>query len=140
MSVETAHYNRGGDGTAESREIRPEFEFDFKGGSNLTIGALSSFESVRSEFRVANLIVQPGEYWFHEANVMLRLPRSATFRGEFEGSAGTFYGGSRLGFSLGPTWTVSKYLEVEAGYELNLIRLPAPVSHQSENTTTSWPS
>ena len=136
VSVETAHYNRRGDGSAESREIRPEFEFDFKGGSNLTIGMLSSFEGVRSEFRVADLVVQPGEYWFHEANVMLRLPRSAAFRGEFEGSAGTFYGGSRLGFSLGPTWTVSKYLEVEAGYEVNRIRFPTPFPRTSVNTTT----
>ena len=136
VSVETAHYNRRGDGSAESREIRPEFEFDFKGGSNLTIGALSSFESVRSGFRVADLTVRPGEYWFHEANVMLRLPRSATLRGEFEGSAGTFYGGSRLGLSLGPTWTVSKYLEVEAGYEVNHIRFPTPFPRTSVNTTT----
>ncbi len=136
VSVETAHYYRRGDGTAESREIRPEIEFDFKGGSNLTIGTLSSFESVRSRFRVAALFVQPGEYWFHEANLMLRLPRSAAFRGEFNGSAGTFYGGSRLSLSLSPTWTVSRYLEVEAGYEVNRIRFPTPVARESLNTTT----
>ena len=136
VSVETAHYYRRGDGTAESREIRPEIEFDFKGGSNVTIGTLSSFESVRSGFRVANLLVPPGEYWFHEANLMLRLPRSAAFRGEFNGSAGTFYGGSRLSLSLSPTWTVSRYLEVEAGYEVNRIRFPTPAARVSLNTTT----
>ncbi len=136
VSVETAHYYRRGDGTAESREIRPEIEYDFKGGSNLTLGTLSSFESVRSNFRIANLVVQPGEYWFHEANLMLRLPRSAAFRGEFNGSAGTFYGGSRLSLSLSPTWTVSRYLEVEAGYEVNRIRFPTPAARVSLNTTT----
>ena len=136
VSVETAHYYRKDDGTAESREIRPEIEYDFKGGSNLTLGTLSSFESVRSNFRIANLVIQPGEYWFHEANLMLRLPRSAAFRGEFNGSAGTFYGGSRLSLALSPTWTVSRYLEVEAGYEVNRIRFPTPAAHVSRNTTT----
>ena len=136
VSVETSHYYRKDDGTAESREIQPEIEFDFKGGSNVTIGTLSSFESVRSGFWIADGFVPLGEYWFHEASIMLRLPRSAAFRGEFNGSAGTFYGGSRLGLSLAPTWTVSRYLEVEAGYEVNRIRLPTRVAHRSVSTTT----
>ena len=136
VSVETAHYYRKDDGTAESREIRPEIEFAFKGGSNVTIGTLSSFESVRSGFWVADRFVSPGEYWFQEANIMLRLPRSAVFRGEFDASVGTFYGGSRLSLAVAPTWTVSRYLEVEAGYEVNRIRFPTVDAHRSVSTTT----
>ena len=119
ISVETAHHYRGGDGTAESREIRPEIEFDFKGGTNLTFGALSSFESVRLAFPVSRVFIPPGEYWFHEGNVALRLPRSAVFRGELNATAGSFYDARRLGLSVRPVWTVSRYLEAEAGYEIN---------------------
>ena len=119
IQVATAHYFRNGDGTAESREIRPEIELDFRQGSNLTFGGLSSFESVREPFAISDVVVPAGEYWFHEATFMFRLPRSSRYRGEYNGSAGTFYDGTRLSLALNPAWVLSKYLELEAGYEIN---------------------
>ena len=119
IQVGTAHYFRNGDGTAESREIKPEIELDFRQGSNLTFGGLSSFESVREPFTISDVVVPAGEYWFHEATLMFRLPRSSRYRGEYNGSAGTFYDGTRLSLALNPAWVLSKYLELEAGYEIN---------------------
>ena len=119
IQVATAHYFRNGDRTAESREIRPEIELDFRQGSNLTFGGLSSFESVREPFAISDVVVPAGEYWFHEATFMFRLPRSSRYRGEYNGSAGTFYDGTRLSLALNPAWVLSKYLELEAGYEIN---------------------
>ena len=119
IQVGTAHYFRNGDGTAESREIRPEIELDFRQGSNLTFGGLSSFESVREQFAISDVVVPAGEYWFHEATFMFRLPRTSRYRGEYNGSAGTFYDGTRLSLALNPAWVLSKYLEFEAGYEVN---------------------
>ncbi|MDE2678999.1 MAG: hypothetical protein OXI76_13950, partial [Gemmatimonadota bacterium] len=119
IQVGTAHYFRNRDGTAESREIKPEIELDFRQGSNLTFGGLSSFESVREPFTISDVVVPAGEYWFHEATLMFRLPRSSRYRGEYNGSAGTFYDGTRLSLALNPAWVLSKYLELEAGYEIN---------------------
>ena len=119
FQVSTAQYFRNPDRTAESREIKPEFEFEFRNGANLTIGALSSFESVRDAFHISDAVIPTGEYWFHEANVMLRLGRTDLFRGEFNASAGSFYDGNRLSLSLAPVWVVSKYLELESAYEVN---------------------
>ena len=119
IQVGTAHYFRNGDGTAESREIRPEIEVDFRQGSNLTFGGLSSFESVREPFAISDVLVPAGEYWFHEATFMFRLPRSSRYRGEYNGSAGSFYDGMRLSLALNPAWVLSRYLELEAGYEIN---------------------
>ena len=119
LQVATAHYFRNDDRTAESREIRPEIELDFRQGSNLTFGALSSFESVREPFPISDVVVPAGEYWFHEATFMFRMPRSSRFRGEYDGSAGTFYDGTRLSLALNPAWVLSKHLELEAGYEVN---------------------
>ena len=124
IQIGTAHYFRNADRSAESREIKPEIEFDFRQGSNLTVGALSSFESVREEFAISDVVMPAGEYWFHEATFMLRLPRSDLLRGEFNGSAGTFYDGTRFGVALNPAWVLSKYLELEAGYEVNRLDFP----------------
>ncbi len=118
-NLRTEHYFRNADGGAESREITTEAEFEFKGGARLTTGVTSSFESVASSFVISDAVVTPGDYWFHQGNAMLRLARSDIFRGEFNASAGSFYGGRRLGVSLGPTWSVSKYLELSGGYEVN---------------------
>ena len=119
LQVTTAQYFRNADRTTESREIKPEIEFEFRDGANLTIGGLSSFESVRDPFPISDVVVPAGEYWFHEANAMLRLGRTDLFRGQFDAALGSFYGGTRLSFSVGPTWVVSKYLELESGYEVN---------------------
>ncbi len=119
LQISTAQYFRNADRTAESREIKPEIEFDFRDGSNLTVGALSSFESVREAFPISDVVIPAGEYWFHEATAMLRFPRSDLLRGDFEASVGSFYGGSRVRLSLKPVWVVSKFLELEAGYEVN---------------------
>jgi len=79
----------------------------------------SRFESIRAPFIVAGLEVPAGEYWFHQGELRLQLPRSNTFRGTFAGVAGTFYDGTRVGLSLNPTWNQSRYLELGGGYEVN---------------------
>ena len=115
----TEHYFRNADGSAESRMITAEADFEFKGGARLTTGVTSSFESVTESFAISDVSVTPGDYWFHEGAVMLTLARSDNFRGDFNASAGSFYGGNRIGVSLGPAWNVSKYLELGGGYEVN---------------------
>ena len=124
VTLETAHYFNNRDGTVESREITPEVNLEFKGGLYLTLGALSSFENITSGFDVADLVIPAGEYWFHEGNVTMRFPRASAFRGEFEASAGSFYDGRRLSLALSPTWTISRFLEVESGYEINRLDFP----------------
>ena len=119
LQISTAQYLRNADRTVESHEIKPELEFEFRDGPSLTVGALSSFESVLDPFPISDVVVPAGEYWFHEATSMLRLPRSYLFRGEFEASVGSFYDGSRVRLSVRPSWSVSKYLELETGYEVN---------------------
>ena len=123
VTLGAAQYLRNEDGAAESREIRSELELDLRQGSNLVVGVLSSFESVRAPFPISDLEVPAGEYWFHEAIVNARLPRSGRFRGEFNASAGSFYGGTRIGVALSPAWVVSRFLELEGGLEVNRLDL-----------------
>ncbi len=125
LTVSASQYSRNADGSAESREIEPELEFQFRDGVNLTLSGLSSFESVVEPFTISDVEVLPGEYWFHEANAMLQLPRSDVLRGNFNASAGSFYDGRRIGVSLGPTWVVSRFLELESTWEINRLDFAA---------------
>ena len=63
---------------------------------------------MREAFTISDVVVPVGEYWFHEGTFILRLPRSRLFRGEFNGSAGTFYDGTRASLALNPAWVASR--------------------------------
>ncbi|MFV1987281.1 MAG: DUF5916 domain-containing protein [Gemmatimonadota bacterium] len=120
----TSQYYRNADNTAESRSYRPQFMLEWKSGAFLTIGETSSFESIRNAFPIADITIEEGEYWFHEANVSLRLPRGNLFRGDFRGSVGSFYDGTRRSAAFNPTWNVSRHLELGGGYEVNWLDFP----------------
>jgi hypothetical protein len=117
--INTGHFVRSEDGSAESRTIAPELSAEFKGGTELRATLNSRFESLRTHALIAGVEVPSGEYWFHEGEVRLQLPRSNLFRGDFTATAGSFFDGTRVGVALNPTWTQSRYLELGGGYELN---------------------
>jgi hypothetical protein len=119
--VTSRHFHRTQDGTAQSRSIEPEASIEFKGGTTIRLSADSRFESARADFVVAGTEIPAGDYWFHQGEAQLQLPRSQEFRGEFAASAGSFFDGQRVGIALGPTWNQSKYLELGGGYEVNYL-------------------
>jgi len=119
--VRGGSYLRNSDRSAESRSVAPEVNVEFRGGTQLTVGATSTYESLDGSFSVAGAAVPVGNYWFHEARVRLEFPRSWVRRGDATVTAGTFYDGTRVGVALNPTWTMSKHLEIIAGYEINRI-------------------
>ncbi|MFN0182120.1 MAG: DUF5916 domain-containing protein [Gemmatimonadales bacterium] len=121
FNLATGHYLRATDGAAESRSIDPAINLEFKQGHELSFSGRSAFESVGADFPVAGATVRAGDYWFHEGRVRLMLPRSDRFRGEFNGTVGGFYDGTRASLSLGPSWNPSKFLELVGGYEFNRI-------------------
>ncbi len=119
LGANTEQLFRNEDDTPESRGYRSDLRLEFRSGASLGFGSNSSFESIRSGFEIADLSIEPGEYWFHEATVNVMMPRNGLFRGMIGGSAGSFYDGRRVGASIAPTWNVSPNLEVGAGYEVN---------------------
>lgn len=119
FDVQAGAYVRASDDTPESRSIEPRLMVEFKGGTEVSLTGVSSFESVRNPFDVAGAEIVPGEYWFHEARLRVQLPRSDLFRGAYQLSAGSFYDGTRVGLAVEPTWNQSRYLELAGGYEIN---------------------
>ncbi len=119
LGLDTGHYYRNGDQTPESRSINPEFLVGLKNGGFFIFSSTSSFESVRDTFQVAGLTIEPNEYWFHEAGLTWRLPRSLPVRGQISGSAGSFYDGRRVGTSFTPAFNLSSHLELRPSYSIN---------------------
>jgi hypothetical protein len=119
VNLRTQHFYRNSDGSAESRSIQPQLQIEFKGGTEISLSAESNFDSVSEAFDVAGATIEAGDYWYHEGRLRLMLPRSSVFRGDFNATAGSFYDGSRVGVSLGPTWNPNKYLELAGNYEVN---------------------
>ncbi len=119
LRINTGHYYRGLDGSAESRSIRPELSFEFKSNAEAKLTTTSAYESVRQPFTIAGAEVPVGDYWFHTGEVRLQLSRNSLFRGDFTVTAGSFYDGIRVGAGLNPTWNQSRHLELSGGYEVN---------------------
>jgi Domain of unknown function (DUF5916)/Carbohydrate family 9 binding domain-like len=124
---------RNGDGTTESARINPSVQFELKSGTEITVGAVASYESVRDSFPVADLYVIPGNYWFHGAELRAMLSRGGLLRGNINASIGGYYDGTLIGADVEPQWSVSKYLELGGGYGVNRIeftdRLQSTVTH-----------
>jgi len=119
LRVSTGHYIRTEDGSAESRTVVPELHIETKGATEVQLTWTAAFESVRDSFDVSDLVVPPGEYWYHEGKARLQLPRSDLLRGDFTATVGSFYGGRRVGLALNPAWNPSRHLELGGGYEVN---------------------
>ncbi len=116
-------YLRNADRTVESGSIEPTVEIEFKNGAELEISSVNSYESVRDSFEISGgAPIVPGDYWFHEGQVRFMASRAARIRPSVTVSAGSFYDGWRVGFETGPTWNVSRHLELGGEYILNLIR------------------
>ena len=120
----TEHYYRNSDLTPESRSYAPMLRIAMKSGAFVTLTSRSSFESIREPFEVASLRIDPGEYWFHEAEVSWRLSRGNQLRGELGGSAGSFYNGRRVSLQLNPAFNLSRHFELRPGYDINHFEFP----------------
>lgn len=116
-------FMRNGDKSVESVSIAPSLVFELKSGRRVTLTMHNSYESVRDRFLLSGVTpVEPGNYWFHEGELQMRLSRSSLLRGGATIRAGTFYDGWRVAVSGGPTISVSPHLEMGGSYQINVVR------------------
>lgn len=114
---------RHSDHSVESAEAVPSVYAELKSGEMLSLGVRNSYESIRDAFEISGgATIEPGNYWFHQAELFLMASRSSTFRPTFLLSAGSFFDGSRIGVSLHPAWNPSRYVELGVDYDYNRIR------------------
>jgi len=130
--IYSGNYIRNDNDLAWSRAIEPELRLAFKSDVELGLALRGSYESVRDSFPIGDAFVVPGDYWFWEPELRLKLPRGGLLRGDMLASAGSFFDGSRIGLSFDPIWTLSRNIELGPGYEVNRLRF----DDRGESTTT----
>ena len=62
VNLNTGHYLRTTDGSAESRSVEPSLNLEFKQGIELSVSGQSAFESVGADFPVADATVLAGRH------------------------------------------------------------------------------
>ncbi|MFT5142372.1 MAG: hypothetical protein ACI80V_001037 [Rhodothermales bacterium] len=115
-------YFRRSDNEMESMSWWNSASLEFKSGHMLT---------ARLQYQLDDLLepigfpedteVPAGRYEFMTLSLNASLPSGARVRGRTEAGFGRFYDGTRLEFSLSPSFSPSKHLELEATYEYNKV-------------------
>ena len=114
---------RNEDGEVESAYLGPSLYVESKTGTNFWIETQHSYEDVPDSFALADDVdVGSGSYWFHAVATGFRASRAYVLRPEGSIGFGQFYDGRKLTLRLGPGWTGSKYLQLQANYDYNRIR------------------
>jgi len=119
-------FRRNSDGSVESGEINPYWTVYSKSGWSVAGGVKLSYEDVAEPFQISNRAGVPaGRYHFAAAGVMAVTPTGSSFYATFDASAGSFYDGRQLSFSVQPTWHLSSGVELSGYIQVNHIAFPA---------------
>jgi hypothetical protein len=123
LSLVANAFYRNSDGSLESSELGPQWNFNFKSGAFGFLYAKAFSERLEEEFKLSDEVMVPvGRYSFWNAGAMYQTPWGSLLRSGFTVDGGSFYDGSRLSFGLSPVWSISKHIEVGADYQYNQIR------------------
>jgi hypothetical protein len=116
---------RNGDGSVESGALEAAWSLAWKSGRTLTPSLEAAVEDLRAPLMLPeDAVVPAGRYSFLRANLSYGPPFGPLFRSGADLSLGTFYGGWSADLSLGPTWNVSRHLEIGGTYRVTFIRFP----------------
>jgi hypothetical protein len=118
----------------ETLEVGPEWTLDMKSSRQWTASTTLRQESVTRQFAFSGASVPAGEYQWVEARVAYMQPYSNLLRGTVTVESGRFYDGARIGFSVAPTWTISRHLELRGLYQASRITFDERPAGQEQAT------
>ncbi|TKJ41787.1 hypothetical protein CEE37_04250 [candidate division LCP-89 bacterium B3_LCP] len=125
LFVKGSVVQRNSDGSTESSEIEPGWQFEYKSGYFGELSVKAVQESVTDTFSLSDDVeVPPGVYSFNSLECEFSSPMSGTFllSGGIEG--GTFYDGSRRSANIFALLNLPCNLELSSYYEINWITFP----------------
>ncbi len=108
----------------ESLDVGPSFGLEMKTGSRVNASFKIREEQVPSAFGISGAVVSAGDYRWTEGRFSVSRPAGALLRGSVSVEGGEFYDGSRMGFSVSPTWSQSRYLELNGLYQVTRLSFP----------------
>jgi hypothetical protein len=119
-------YLHNADGSFESVEVGPEWEFAAKSGAGGRLETKVAFEDLRVPFVLApEAAVPPGRFTFFRIGASYHVSATRLVQVNPRVEAGTFYDGWQATAELTPTWYVSPHLELSGSYQFTRIRFPA---------------
>jgi len=109
-------YFRNDGFTLESLDLGPAWSLHMKSSRQWTASAKLREEHVENAFSISGAPIPAGEYRWVEGRLAHTQPGGALLRGTVAVEGGQFYDGTRLGFSVSPTWNASRHLELNGLY------------------------
>ncbi len=96
------------------------YNWQWKNGSNLTLGAKLNYDDINEPFDLADIVMIPIDQYFY-SNFTSEFSTTASkpylLKGEFD--SGKFFDGYKNTISLSPVYNVSPSLSLSATYEFN---------------------
>jgi hypothetical protein len=105
----------------ETLEAGPEWSTEMKTGRRWVASTSVREERVTLPFGFAGASIPAGDYRWVEGRLAHTQPGGALLRGTLSLEGGRFFDGYRMGFSAGPTWSVSRHLELNGLYQASRI-------------------
>ena len=120
-SVFLSHTN----GSIESVELGPGWEFNTKKGYNANIALKMYHENIAENFELSDDVTIPvGTYTYFGMAGTFMTPMGGLLNTAGMVDIGSFYDGYRISMSLTPRWNVSSGLELSGMYQFNRIGFP----------------
>lgn len=118
-------YLRNSDGTTESADFGPGWDFTFKTGALAGFLFKMNYESLRKPFYLSpSAMVNTGDYTFYDGTIYCASPDGGLFYSLLSLTAGTFYDGWNANLNLIARWSISSSLELSSNYSYYLVKFP----------------
>lgn len=116
----------GTDGVLETREAKVSYRAELRGNDQWGIDYSRNYEFLRSGFNVVpGKLIPAGAYHFGDFRTTYVLGPQRRISGSISGGTGTFYGGHNTEIGYRGIAEISKRFNVEPGFTINWITLPA---------------
>ncbi len=114
---------RNDDRSLESAQFEYDTDFVFKTGGSMWADAELYYEDLQDTLSLPeDTFIPTGSYTYAKVEGGYNLALGRLFRGGISAGVGQFYDGWRYEFGVSPIWNVSRFLELNFQYRLNLIR------------------
>lgn len=118
-------FTRNGTGQLETLYAAHWWNYEFWNGASGWLQVTHRRELVDAAFPIGDGVSIPaGDYGFTNLWFNFSSGPTSRFRTAFNARAGTFYDGRQVELIAGPTWNMSRHLEVGGEYEVNFLRFP----------------
>ena len=116
---------RNEDGSIESAQLDYDTDLEWKSGAAMSIDFQMDYEDLtKDEDFPEDTVIPAGSYTTFEVKGGFDMPAKNLFRTDFNWAFGGFFDGWRFDFEVKPTWNVSRHLEINSEYEVNVVRFP----------------